>query len=204
MDTIGVRLREERLRNGWSQRDLARESKINVDTISGIETGQHEPRPSTLTKLAGALSIEVRDLFEESALAGKAEAPEAGPQLGEERLPRSVQEQLRDDPGAAVDLMESWASEGRNTGLSNKNERSLVWTLIQLDTELQAAGESQGERLEYIGERLGEEGSPTLRRWLETRREMLEQGTYAPLDEATTQFAQRRIAERMKRALATA
>ncbi len=78
MDAIGERLREERLRNGWSQKDLARESKINVDTISGIETGQHEPRPSTLTKLAKALSIEVRDLFAEPALAGKAEAPATG------------------------------------------------------------------------------------------------------------------------------
>jgi transcriptional regulator with XRE-family HTH domain len=80
VDTIGERLREERLRNGWSQKDLARESKTNVDTISGIETRQHEPRPSTLRKLAEALDIEVRDLFEEPVLPGKAEAPATGPQ----------------------------------------------------------------------------------------------------------------------------
>jgi transcriptional regulator with XRE-family HTH domain len=79
VDAIGDRLREERLRNGWSQKDLARESKTNVDTISGIETGQHEPRPSTLRKLAEALDIEVRDLFQEPVLPGKAEAPETGP-----------------------------------------------------------------------------------------------------------------------------
>jgi len=79
VDRIGERLKEERLRNGWSQKDLARESKTNVDTISGIETGQHEPRPSTLRKLAKALGVEVRDLFEEPALSGKAEAPETGP-----------------------------------------------------------------------------------------------------------------------------
>jgi len=91
VDTIGERLREERLRNGWSQKDLARESKINVDTISGIETGQHEPRPSTLTKLAKALSIEVRDLFAEPALAGKAEAgaePPAYEYAGGQRITR--------------------------------------------------------------------------------------------------------------------
>jgi hypothetical protein len=142
--------------------------------------------------------------LENAKVKPEGDSPKAQAQPGEERLPRSVGQQLAEDPAGDVNLLESWASEGRNTGLSNKHERSLVWTLIQLDTELQAAGESQGERLEYIGERLGEEGSPTLRRWLETRREMLEQGTYAPLDEATTQFAQRRIAERMKRALATA
>jgi transcriptional regulator with XRE-family HTH domain len=84
VDGIGERLKEERLRNGWSQKDLARESKTNVDTISGIETGQHEPRPSTLRKLAKALNIEVRDLFEEPALAGKAEAPQETGQPDEE------------------------------------------------------------------------------------------------------------------------
>jgi transcriptional regulator with XRE-family HTH domain len=82
VDGIGERLKEERLRNGWSQKDLARESETNVDTISGIETGQHEPRPSTLRKLAKALSIEVRDLFEEPVPLG--EAPREAGQLAEE------------------------------------------------------------------------------------------------------------------------
>ena len=78
MDNISRRLREERQLRGWSQRDLARESGVNTDTISGIETGQHEPRPSTLRKLAEGLGIEVRDLFMESVLSGKAEAPKTG------------------------------------------------------------------------------------------------------------------------------
>lgn len=85
MDGIGERLKEERLRNGWSQKDLARESGTNVDTISGIETGQHEPRPSTLRKLAKALDIEVRELFEEPV--PLAEAPrEAGLPAKEESI----------------------------------------------------------------------------------------------------------------------
>jgi transcriptional regulator with XRE-family HTH domain len=80
VDNIGQRLKEERQLRGWSQRDLARETGVNTDTISGIETGQHEPRPSTLRKLAEGLGVEVRDLFIEPAL-GKAEAPRgAGPQ----------------------------------------------------------------------------------------------------------------------------
>jgi transcriptional regulator with XRE-family HTH domain len=86
VDTISQRLREERLRSGWSQKDLARESGTNVDTVSGIETGQHEPRPSTLRKLARALGIEVRDLFEERALAGKADAPATGRSLTDKAL----------------------------------------------------------------------------------------------------------------------
>jgi transcriptional regulator with XRE-family HTH domain len=77
VDNIGWRLREERQFRGWSQRDLARETGVNTDTISGIETGQHEPRPSTMRKLAEGLGIEVRDLFIEPALP-KAPAREAG------------------------------------------------------------------------------------------------------------------------------
>jgi transcriptional regulator with XRE-family HTH domain len=77
VDNIGQRLREERQLRGWSQRDLARETRVNTDTISGIETGQHEPRPSTLRKLAEGLGIEVRDLFAEGAVP-KAPAREAG------------------------------------------------------------------------------------------------------------------------------
>jgi transcriptional regulator with XRE-family HTH domain len=78
VDSVGRRLKEERQLRGWSQRDLARETGVNADTISGIETDQHEPRPSTLRKLAKGLGVEVRDFFAEPALP-KAEAPrEAG------------------------------------------------------------------------------------------------------------------------------
>lgn len=59
-------LRELRRQKGWSQRDLARESGVGADTISGIESGRHEARPSTLRKLAGAFGVEVADLLRET------------------------------------------------------------------------------------------------------------------------------------------
>jgi transcriptional regulator with XRE-family HTH domain len=90
VDNIGQRLKEERQLRGWSQRDLARETGVNTDTISGIETGQHEPRPSTLRKLAEGLGIEVRDLFMELTLP-KAPAREAG--QPEEEILNSVQQE---------------------------------------------------------------------------------------------------------------
>ena len=62
MDTV----KEIRRRKGWSQKDLAEESGVGQDTISGIESGRHEPRPSTLRKLADALDVEVAEFFEES------------------------------------------------------------------------------------------------------------------------------------------
>lgn len=68
-------LRELRRRRGLSQKDLAKKSGIGQDSISGIESGRHEARPSTLRRLAEALGVEVEDLFRESE-APKAIAPQ--------------------------------------------------------------------------------------------------------------------------------
>ena len=84
VDSVGRKLREERQLRGWSQRDLARETGVNPDTISGIETEQHEPRPSTLRKLAEGLGLEVRDFFAEPTVP-LGEAPTYSGQLKEER-----------------------------------------------------------------------------------------------------------------------
>jgi transcriptional regulator with XRE-family HTH domain len=81
-------VKEIRRRKGWSQKDLAEESGVGQDTISGIESGRHEPRPSTLRKLADALDVEVADFFREPAIP-LAEAPkEAG--LEDEETPGSL------------------------------------------------------------------------------------------------------------------
>ena len=61
-------VKEIRRRKGWSQKNLAEESGVGQDTISGIESGRHEPRPSTLRKLADALDVEVADFFREPAV----------------------------------------------------------------------------------------------------------------------------------------
>ena len=83
MDTV----KEIRRRKGWSQKDLAEESGVGQDTISGIESGRHEPRPSTLRKLADALDVEVADFFREPAVP-LAEAPRGAgpPRVSKERL----------------------------------------------------------------------------------------------------------------------
>jgi transcriptional regulator with XRE-family HTH domain len=57
----GEKLRQIRQTRGLSQRDLP----VAHDTVSRIESGQRNPHPSTLRKLAEALGVEVRDFFEE-------------------------------------------------------------------------------------------------------------------------------------------
>ncbi len=70
-----------RLEKGWSQKDLAVKSGVGQDTISGVESGKHEPRPSTLRKLAGALDTEVSNLFSEELTAPKGAARFHFPEL---------------------------------------------------------------------------------------------------------------------------
>jgi transcriptional regulator with XRE-family HTH domain len=145
VDNIGQRLREERQLRGWSQRDLARETGVNTDTISGVETGQHEPRPSTLRKLAEGLGIEVRDLFAEPVLP-KVEAPRgAGPSL----LDKAQDAARRDEEKHAQAVRRLVASEGelsstlvaeheedrfrtelRALGFPDEYFESFVWPLV--------------------------------------------------------------------------
>jgi transcriptional regulator with XRE-family HTH domain len=53
-------LREEK---GWGQKELAFHAHLSQSVISEIETGKRSPSARTLQKLAGALGVEVRDLF---------------------------------------------------------------------------------------------------------------------------------------------
>ncbi len=69
------RLAELRERRALTLRELSEMGGVAADTINQIELGHRKARPSTLRKLAKALDVDVRDLFEEPALSGKAEGP---------------------------------------------------------------------------------------------------------------------------------
>ena len=60
----GESIRYERMIRGWTQDDLSKHAGIHRDTISGIESGRHRARPSTLRKLAGTFDCEIRDFYE--------------------------------------------------------------------------------------------------------------------------------------------
>jgi transcriptional regulator with XRE-family HTH domain len=48
---------------GFSQQVLAEKADISVNHISAIERCERWPHPDILARLAGALSVEVKDLF---------------------------------------------------------------------------------------------------------------------------------------------
>ena len=59
-----LRIRELRERKGVSLRGLARLSGLGVGTLSRIESGEANPRLSTLLQLAEVLDVSIQELFE--------------------------------------------------------------------------------------------------------------------------------------------
>jgi transcriptional regulator with XRE-family HTH domain len=60
---LGRRIHLFRRQNGLTQAALAEKVKISNEFMSGIERGARLPSLSTLEKLAGALRINLKDLF---------------------------------------------------------------------------------------------------------------------------------------------
>lgn len=63
VDHVGANLKKMRQLAGLSQQDLANGTGIHKDSISGIERGERQPRPSTLRKLAQGLEVDVSDIL---------------------------------------------------------------------------------------------------------------------------------------------
>ena len=76
-ESLGRKLRIMRAKRGLSLREAARRAGMVKETISDIERGKTHPYDVTLAKLAQAYEVPVEDLLGETAVAGKAEAPEA-------------------------------------------------------------------------------------------------------------------------------
>lgn len=63
MSEVGKEIKRLRKRKGWTQTELAVYAGSSQPTINQIESGARNPSTRTLEKVAGALGVEVRDLF---------------------------------------------------------------------------------------------------------------------------------------------
>jgi transcriptional regulator with XRE-family HTH domain len=61
---VGDRLKNLRILNALTQAELADRAGLTTAAVARIERGEVEPRPTTLRKLAKALSVQPRDLIE--------------------------------------------------------------------------------------------------------------------------------------------
>jgi putative molybdopterin biosynthesis protein len=57
------KVRALREAKGMSTRTLAREAGVSTETIYSVEHGKRLPSVTTLTKIARALGVEVKDFF---------------------------------------------------------------------------------------------------------------------------------------------
>ncbi len=62
---VGIRLREVRQEHGFSLRELAEKSGLNVNTLCLIENNKTSPSVSTLQQLAMALQVPITAFFDE-------------------------------------------------------------------------------------------------------------------------------------------
>jgi transcriptional regulator with XRE-family HTH domain len=63
LEGIGHTIRQLREENGWNQTELGFHAGASPSIISLIENGKRNPSTATLAKIAGALGVEVVDLF---------------------------------------------------------------------------------------------------------------------------------------------
>lgn len=70
---LGLRIKELRRGMKLSQEELAELIDVNFRTIQRLETGKNIPSLETLTKLAEAFEIDIRDLFTVEHLASREE-----------------------------------------------------------------------------------------------------------------------------------
>jgi len=62
---LGKRIRQLRSERGWSQERLAEEAGMHRTYMWGIEQGMRNPSVRHLIKLADALGLPIKDLFED-------------------------------------------------------------------------------------------------------------------------------------------
>ena len=60
---LGRRIRALRNVKGWTQQELGNRADINYKFLGEIERGQQNPSFDVLTKIAGALGVELPELF---------------------------------------------------------------------------------------------------------------------------------------------
>ena len=63
LELIGKKIREERERHGWAQKDLAEKLFVDTSTISRMEKGDHIGNLEKLVLVANSLNIDLLELI---------------------------------------------------------------------------------------------------------------------------------------------
>lgn len=94
-ETIGERIRRERLAQEMTQRVLADRVEVGVPHISKIEADREKPSDELLGRIAEALEVDADELF-----------------LVARRLPEKLIEDFAADPTQALAFLRRWPNSG--------------------------------------------------------------------------------------------
>jgi transcriptional regulator with XRE-family HTH domain len=119
-ETPKLRIREWRKRKGLRQVDLAYRADVQPSTISHLENGNHVPNVRLLAAIAGALGVEITDLFPPP------EPPKSpNPRSRPETIAREMAQMSPGDTGPMAAYADAWAGDGRE-GLERLERLRLV------------------------------------------------------------------------------
>jgi len=62
---LAKRIKQLRLARGWTQEEFAERASIQRSYLADLERGSRNPSVRTLIKIANALNVTLKDLFEE-------------------------------------------------------------------------------------------------------------------------------------------
>lgn len=66
--TLFANIKEYRLERGWTQGELAKFAGVSIETIKRYENGKTNPTSDNLSKIADALSVNVKNLYADASL----------------------------------------------------------------------------------------------------------------------------------------
>lgn len=90
-ETIGQRLKRERVAKGLGQRDLAEMVKVGVPHISKIEADRENPSDDLLKAMAEVFGVPHDEFL-----------------LVARRMPGELMERLAEDPVEALEMLRTW------------------------------------------------------------------------------------------------
>lgn len=115
MLSLGAAIAKKRGEMGLSQRDLANKANVTNSTINYIERGKtKEPEPTTLRKIASALSMSVDDLYSMAGI-----LPVRKPSSKMERIIARLATLLEGMPEHGIEEVLKYAEEKRDQSASD-------------------------------------------------------------------------------------
>ena len=96
VESIGQRIKRERMARNMTQRELAEVVGVGVPHISKVEAGRENPSDGMLSKVAAVLGCSYEELL-----------------LAAHRLPSDLMEQLAENPARSLEFLRTWQRDDR-------------------------------------------------------------------------------------------